>query len=53
MTRHTLGFIVFLLALLTCASSELSGHPLPIVPASVACGLCAIMGWRVGRSIDF
>jgi len=46
MTGHTLGFIVFLFALLTCAASVLSGRPLPVVPASVACGLCAIMGWK-------
>jgi hypothetical protein len=46
MTRHTLGFIVFLLACLTWATSGLSGHPLPVVATSVACGLCAIIGVR-------
>lgn len=46
---HRLGFLIFLLTIVTIASSFIAAHNLPIVPTGITAGLCALIGVRVVR----
>lgn len=52
MTRHTLGFYVFILAFVTVASSELAGRKLPPGPSCGVIVLSGIMGVRRDRMVE-